>query len=216
MFCISAPGKQMIAGEWAVLELGNPCLVAAINNRVRAKIEESREAEILIEDFNLKVLADLKKRRLIFKNKLNKEEKNKLIFIKKAIETSLQYLEVEKPFKIKTWSETFQIEVNGEKKKVGFGSSAASVVATVGGLLKFDGKDIKKEETKDIIFKLSVISHYFAQGKLGSGFDIAASTYGGVILYKRFDDKWLTSEIKKGKRIKEIVEKKWKERFYID
>ena len=41
--CASAPGKLLIAGEYAVLE-GAPALVAAINRRARAEMRASGEA----------------------------------------------------------------------------------------------------------------------------------------------------------------------------
>ena len=47
----SAPGKLMISGEWAVLDVGNPCIVAAVNKRVHCEITEG--SDIFIEVKNL-------------------------------------------------------------------------------------------------------------------------------------------------------------------
>ncbi|MFH0832576.1 MAG: phosphomevalonate kinase [Candidatus Aenigmatarchaeota archaeon] len=204
----SAPGKQMLAGEWSVLELGNPCIVAAVNKRVHVEIEESEEISITVDDFNIKdVKADFNGKQLAWKNADDKE-KEKLIFIKGAIETALQYLGDYKSFKLRSWGEESQIVVDGVAKKVGFGSSAACVVATVSGLLKFNGYDIDCRESNDIIYKLSTIAHYFAQGKVGSAFDVAASTYGGATVYKRFDPIWLTKRIE-SETVKKIAEEDW-------
>ena len=49
----SAPGKLFISGEWAVLEVGNQGLVAAVNNRVHVFVEESDEIIITAEDFGI-------------------------------------------------------------------------------------------------------------------------------------------------------------------
>ena len=39
MLSYSAPGKLFISGEWAILEVGNHGLVAAVNNRVHVSLE---------------------------------------------------------------------------------------------------------------------------------------------------------------------------------
>jgi len=210
MIHISAPRKLMISGEWAVLEF-SPCIVSAINKRVHAQIEDSNEISVNIDNFNIKnVKAEFDGKNLIWKSEISNWEKEKLIFIKCAIETSLRYLEERNRFKIRTWNE----QIDDITKKIGFGSSSASVVSTVAGLLKFNGFDIDTKKSKNIIYKLSSIAHYFAQNRVGSAFDIAASTYGGIIVYKRFDPKWLTNELKR-RTLKEIVNRKWKG-FYIE
>ena len=218
MIKVSAPGKICIAGEWAVLEVGNPLIVAAINKRVFAKIKESRDEffYISIKDFGIKDLkASFIKNELKFDRKLKKREKIGTIFIKPAIELALRYFGKIKPFEIETAGEEVVIRAKGRVKAIGFGSSSASVVATIGGLFKFYGEDIEKKESKEKIYKLSSIAHYLAQGKVGSGFDIAASTFGGVLIYKRFDPQWLKNQFNKKKDLKEIIEENWPA-FYIE
>jgi len=208
MIHTSAPGKLFIAGEWAILEPGNPGIVAAVNKRVHCTIEESDNIEIELKDFGIKVNAILENGKLDFVSALDNEQRNKLIFVKAAIETTSQYLGEYKNFRIITWGEETQIEIEGKKKKVGFGSSAAAVVAIVAALLSFNNKDTKSIKRKDTIYKLATISHYIAQGKVGSAFDIAASTYGGIFVYKRFDPEWLLDRIKEG-NLQEVVKEKW-------
>ena len=82
-------------------------------------------------------------------------------------------------------------------------------MAIIKAVLKFHGQDIESVEAKEKIYKLGCIAHYFGQGKVGSAFDVAASTYGGAVLYKRFDPKWLVKELESGKTVKEVVEEKW-------
>jgi phosphomevalonate kinase len=201
---ISAPGKLFLAGEWAILELGNPGIVAAIDRRVFVEIEKSEKFSFTFKDVNLKNLeAELNSGELIF-SKLKEEEKEYVKFVKSATETTLKYLDSKQPLKIKTWSKG----IRKNEIKIGFGSSAAISVAVVAGILKINGYDIRKEKTKEIIYKLSTISHFFAQKKLGSAFDVAASTYGGIILYYRFDPDWLVKEIENF-GIKETINKKW-------
>ena len=204
MIHISAPGKLMIAGEWAVLEPGNPAIVAAVDKRVHCKIVESKEIEIDLKDFSIKISAIFKNDSLEFISKLTEEEKKKLIFTKAAIETALRYLGKHKSFKITAWGENTTIR----GQKIGFGSSAAATVAIIASLLAFNNHDIKSRKGKDIIYKLSSIAHYSAQGKTGSSFDIAASTYGGIFSYTRFDPEWLEEKLKEGK-MQDIVNKDW-------
>jgi len=206
---ISAPGKLFIAGEWAVLDAGNPGIVAAVNKRVWVEIEDDSKITVSVKDFDIHgIKGEFNGKELKWLN-AKSEEEERLIFMKVAIETALGFLGEYKPFRITSWGELSQIEVNGEKKKIGFGSSAASVVATIAGVLALHEWDIKNRKVKDIIYKLSAVAHYFAQGKIGSGFDVAASTYGGIFVYKRFDPKWLVKKLEEGKTVKEVIELDW-------
>lgn len=206
MIHISAPGKLMIAGEWAVLE-GSKCIVAAVDKRVHVEIEANKEISVAVDDFGI---TDVKAEFDGKKIKWIGDAEEKLIFMKSAMETALQYLtELKgnyKPFRIRSWGEESQIIVDGIAKKVGFGSSAAAVVATVSAILRFHGLGISSN--KETVYKLSTIAHYFAQGKVGSAFDVAASAYGHVIVYKRFDPDWLIKELET-ESVREVVDKKW-------
>ncbi len=210
MLKVSAPGKLFLTGEWAVLEVGNPGIVTAVDKRVFVELEEADRITLDLPEFNMENLqADFDGRILSWSRQITDKEKTDLIFIKGAIETTLQYLGSGKKFRIKSYGGDTQMEINGQKKKIGFGSSAAAVVATVAGLLNFHGYDIKNRQVKDTIYKLSTIAHFFAQGKVGSAFDVAASTYGGMFVYKRFDPKWLAEKLNSGSSVKQAVEEKW-------
>ena len=51
---ISAPGKLFLAGEWAVLDVGNPGIVTAVNKRVFAELENNKKIIVSLDDFNIK------------------------------------------------------------------------------------------------------------------------------------------------------------------
>ncbi|MFH0987613.1 MAG: phosphomevalonate kinase [Patescibacteria group bacterium] len=207
---ISAPGKISIAGEWAILEPGNPGMVVAVDKRAYVKIEKSRDKKIHIniKDFGIRNLeAKFQKGQLRFPK--NFRTGKKVSFLKSAIETVLRFLQKYKPFKIYSSSRELGIKKEDRFREIGLGSSAAIVVATVAAVLKFHGINIKKEESRKIIYKLSALAHYLVQEKLGSGFDIAASTFGGIFLYKRFNPQWLLGQIEKEKNIRKIVKGKW-------
>jgi len=215
MVDVKAPGKLMLAGEWAVLEVGNPCIVLAVNKYVKAIVEESPNIVINAKDLGIENLeAEFDGKELKFKKELNKEEKEKLVMAKNSVEITLRYLQemgVEtKKFSVSTESEITSITLrDGSAAKVGFGSSAAAVVSIIKAVLKFHGQDIDSLEAKEKIYKLGCIAHYFGQGKVGSAFDVAASTYGGALVYNRFDPKWLVEQLDAGKPVKEVVESKW-------
>ncbi len=212
MIKVSAPGKLFLSGEWAVLEVGNPGIVASVNKRVFVEIEEAERISVTIDDFGIRDLeGEFDGKELKWGRELSEKEREDTQFIKGAIETALKYLGegAKNKFRIRSWGEESQIEVGGEVKKVGFGSSAASVVATVAGILALNGEDISRREVKDRIYKLSAIAHYFVQGKVGSAFDVAASTYGGVFVYKRFDPRWLMEKLEAGESLRDVVEQEW-------
>lgn len=198
----------MITGEWAVLE-NHPCIVAAVNKRVHSNVEKSEKLNIIIDDFYMNMLADFKDGKIVFEN-ITIDDEKKLVFIKAAIETAVSYASCFKPFKIHTWGEESQLEVEGKQVKIGFGSSAASVVAVIASVLDFLGINPEKE----VVYKLSAIAHYYAQGKIGSAFDVAASTFGGALVYTRFNEPWLVEQIK-SRNIKDIVKDKWPG-FYVE
>ncbi|MBU4481121.1 phosphomevalonate kinase [Patescibacteria group bacterium] len=219
---VSAPGKLFIAGEWAILEPENFGIVAAINKRIFAEIKKSPDENIHItlRDFNLNNLeANFYENKLEFSKKLTRKERKIISFSKTAIETALRYLGNYQPFRIEIWGEKtnpIRNAISNGARKIGFGFSAASTVAVVAALLKFQGRDFDRNK----IFKISALSHYLAQGKIGSGFDIAASVYGGIFVYRRFDPVWLKDQIEKSpplagsrsageKDIRKIIEKPW-------
>lgn len=212
MIKVSAPGKLFLSGEWAVLEVGNPGIVTSVNKRVFVEIEESDKISITIDDFGIKGLgAKLDGNELKWDRELSEKEVKDTQFIKGSIETALKYLgdNAKKGFRIRSWGEQSQVEIDGQVKKLGFGSSAASVVATVASIFALNGEDISKREVKDRIYKLSATAHYFVQGKVGSAFDVAASTYGGIFVYKRFDPKWLMEKLESGENLKDVIDQEW-------
>lgn len=73
--------------------------------------------------------------------------------------------------------------------KTGLGSSAALVTAFVGAILSHylsaTHFTLETEEGRRVVHNLAQAAHCAAQGKIGSGFDVAAAVYGSCI-YRRF------------------------------
>jgi phosphomevalonate kinase len=76
----------------------------------------------------------------------------------------------------------------GNAHKTGLGSSAALVTALAASLLAVslpDAAGSGLSSHQDVIHNLAQAAHCAAQGKIGSGFDVAAAVYGSC-LYRRF------------------------------
>lgn len=66
--------------------------------------------------------------------------------------------------------------------KTGLGSSAALVTSLTAALLAFFGliepSSVLSSESSSLVHNLSQLVHCKAQGKVGSGFDVATAIYG--------------------------------------
>lgn len=93
-------------------------------------------------------------------------------------------------------------------KKYGLGSSAAVTVAAVRALCKWYGLTLTTPE----LCKLSIIASSLVK-KSGSGGDVAASTYGGWVMYRAYNREWLEAEIEMiesgDSSLHKLLRKKW-------
>lgn len=197
MVHVSSPGKLMISGEWAIMELGNPCVVVAVDRRIHVRIEENPSIKINMKDFGVTAEAEFDGKKLNFTSRVTEEDFEKIIFLQAAVETTLIYLTDigKKPmnFLIETWKEPESY--SAEDDRIGFGYFASTIASAVAGILKLHEIDITEAKGKDMIFKLSAIAYYSTPGMGGSAYNLAASIYGGALVYRRFDGDWLKVEI---------------------
>lgn len=211
MVFVQAPGKLILSGEWSVLEQGNPAIVMAVDSASTVLIKEMPQTAISSPDFGIKKIAcEFDGKSLEMPNATPKQ-KEVLRFVKSAAETALRYLNEKKiplkKFELATGSKKNSIKKpGGSFQKTGFGSSAAITVATVAAVLELHGEQITKN--RGTIYKLAAISHFLGQGRIGSAADIAASTFGGIVFYRRFDGPWLSLALEK-KPLLEVVESDW-------
>src|SRR5699024_1921891 len=87
--------------------------------------------------------------------------------------------------------------------KYGLGSSAAVVVSVVEAILT---RFMSKVPQRSLVFKLAAIAHVKTQGS-GSGADIAASVYGGLLSYASFQAEWLMDQLNSVNNDNTLVEK---------
>lgn len=75
-------------------------------------------------------------------------------------------------------------------KKTGLGSSAALVSSLVGAILTFYGQPDPTRTCSpaflDTVHNLAQLAHIVAQGKIGSGFDVAAAVFGSCV-YRTYE-----------------------------
>ncbi|QLQ79524.1 hypothetical protein HG537_0C01710 [Torulaspora globosa] len=81
-----------------------------------------------------------------------------------------------------------------EIPKTGLGSSAGLATVVTAALVSVFKPDLDVNRNQDLklIHNLAQVAHCQAQGKVGSGFDVAAATFGSI-MYQRFDPKLITN-----------------------
>lgn len=100
--------------------------------------------------------------------------------------------------------------------KTGLGSSAALVTALTGALLSHylpASFQINSPDDKRLLHNLAQAAHIAAQGKIGSGFDVAAAVYGACT-YRRFSPSTLAGMPEPGApgfgpALEGLVRKEW-------
>jgi mevalonate kinase len=159
-YSASAPGSLMLMGEHAVLA-GKLALVTAIDKRINVILTPNTSNTIELIDANLGTM------------QLNIAEiRQQAPF--EFVTAAIQYFEPQ----IKSG---FTLQIRPDfSSKLGFGSSAAVTVATVAVLSAW--LHAKQYGLKQL-FKISKMIMLQVQG-IGSGADIAASVYGGVLAYR--------------------------------
>lgn len=150
-----APGSKMILGEYGVLKENGIALVMAVHPVLIAKLQKSKINQSYFSSY--------------FGN-----------------ETIKNFSDIQHPFlkeiiKFLKIKEHFTLTIENEYTSLsGIGSSASFVVAVVKCFLIF----INQKKTDKEIFKIAKEIMRSVQGN-GSGADIAASVYGGIIEYTK-------------------------------
>jgi mevalonate kinase len=155
---VSAPGSLMLLGEHAVLH-GHHALVGAINRRITVSLFPIEKAEVRIVsalgsyECPLSDLAD----------------HPSLRFVLQAIRQHVAQL-----------PSGFELKIESEfSADIGFGSSAAVTVATHGAVLNWILGEAPAPKT---VFEQALQTVLAVQGR-GSGADLAASVFGGMVGY---------------------------------
>lgn len=181
---VRAPGKMILLGEYAVLE-GAPALVCAVERWAEVRLRPREGAEFVVESPSLGIASEpfvvTPKNHLRFDPLMDESGRKRLSFFSRIFESVLAYMNGrrQKVPALTVSLNTDDFYSQTLHTKLGFGSSAAMTVALVYALLKYMDRGIGLAE----IYALANQAHHEAQGKMGSGIDIAASTFGGRLIY---------------------------------
>jgi phosphomevalonate kinase len=171
-----APGKLILIGEYAVLN-GAQALVAGTNVYAIASISESQKSFSTFRSENIS--------EDVFKFHLSQGH---LELIGEGFSKTYRFIyELLKQFSMFSLPEkiAFDLKIDTrdfyspDGRKFGLGSSAAATVAAASAICNFLDLDLSRESLFKIVFE----AHQEAQNKVGSGIDIAASVYGGILIY---------------------------------
>lgn len=162
---VSAPGKLMLLGEHAVV-YGRPCIVTAVNQRMKATIELTDEPVFQLNAPDVQVADYKKPMSELGIGDIPKGAK----FVEIAIKNFSEKHPIQGGVKVTTSSKF--------SSQFGFGSSSASTVCIIKALSELTGAALDNKA----IFNLSHKTVLDIQGK-GSGFDVAAAVYGGTLYF---------------------------------
>ncbi len=162
---VSVPGKLMLLGEHAVV-YNHPCLVTAVNQRMRVTVDILDSQEFQFEAPDVKVVGYKKALSELGKGDIPKGAQ----FVEIAVKNITEKHQLKSGLRITTSSEF--------SSEFGFGSSSASTVCVVKALSELLDLKLNSKEIFDISYK-TVLD---IQGK-GSGFDVAAAVFGGTLYF---------------------------------
>ncbi|XBW35883.1 hypothetical protein QEN19_001457 [Hanseniaspora menglaensis] len=211
----SAPGKALLVGGYLVLDQEYESYVVALSSRMHSVVESKPSDEIKVKVISSQFNNDTWEYSILKNSAGNLKplEINGLKnpFVEKTILNVLNFFNAKKSnvnyeITIKIFSDPgfhseneSKVMFNGKKKfnfhkktitnvpKTGLGSSACLVTVLTSALVSVFLNDfnVNNEENLSLIHNLAQVAHCQAQGKVGSGFDVAAATFGSI-LYQRF------------------------------
>ena len=193
----STPGKLILLGEYAVLE-GAQAIVTAVNKFAKIIITKTDDNSFYINAPNLgikELTFIIKNDHLLkFKNNLSSLELDQLSLFDKIFMFIYNFIKKQNifPMPCDITIDTSDFYFENTNQKLGLGSSAAITVGLVDSLCKFN--NVQFNNLHDL-FDISLQAHYEAQGKIGSGIDIAASTFKGTGIFKKPADDYLYKNI---------------------
>lgn len=184
-----APGKLILLGEYAVLR-GAPALVTAVGRYARVHFRQISQPHICLSAPEIGVRNVLLEVNSLGQVRFIQPQPPEIvrhtIFVRAALEVAWQwYREQEVAFP------AFELDISTSEfftangQKLGLGSSAAVTVAILAGLLKnlIPGEP-KSSPYVESLLLAALQAHQRAQGRMGSGVDIAASTLGRSLVYR--------------------------------
>ncbi|KAK9428262.1 ribosomal protein S5 domain 2-type protein [Lipomyces doorenjongii] len=220
--CFSAPGKALVAGGYLVLDAENSSFVTALSARIYAITSSQfvdptlPTITVLSPQFQegewSYTLCRSPATGFVSVTTLTPNRRNP--FVQSAIATVMNYLSATGILQAAIPSLAITILSDNAYHsqpsdgvppfnkhllpivavpKTGLGSSAALTTSLVAALLSFYGDmNPVASESKTILHNLAQLAHCNAQGKIGSGFDVACAVFGSIV-YRRFQPSIISS-----------------------
>lgn len=181
-----APGKLMVAGEYAVLEPGRPAIVAAVDRYVTVTVTAAA-----VEDADIAIVSDLLDHEVRLRRSRQGLEalpgqdpalvRGVLAYVVSAVET-IEQLRTERRLGLVPVRLSVRSDLHRAGVKTGLGSSAAVTVACTRALADHYGMRLSIEDR----FRLALLAG--VQVDAGpSGADLAAATWQGWVSYRAPD-----------------------------
>lgn len=186
MITVHAPGKLFIAGEYAVVEAGQPAVLVAVDRYVAVTLSPAQDTGKIRSDQYGRLPVAWRR----FGDKLVLDtDQRPFDYILAAIDAVESYA-LERGLPLGYYDLDIASELDDDSgRKFGLGSSAAVTVATVRALDRFYDLGLSHPE----LLKLALLATLVVNPN-GSGGDIASSMYGGWIAYRAFDRDWARRE----------------------
>jgi phosphomevalonate kinase len=173
-FTATAPGKLVVAGEYAVLD-GALAISAAVNKRATATVRTAHTGELLIVNTGARFPFELSADGQPAWGNDPGVSGAVLTAVLMALATNKQLSADQQPWNVALCSRDFYAHLpDGSMPKLGIGSSAAISVALTAALQRCIGKAPE--------LAVCLAAHRGLQQGTGSGIDIATSWHGGVVL----------------------------------
>ncbi|MDQ0955776.1 phosphomevalonate kinase [Streptomyces phaeochromogenes] len=181
-----APGKLFVAGEYAVVEPGNPAILVAVDRQVTVTVSatSTSTADVVIS-------SDLGQqsvgwrwhdgRLVVCGADSGRQARSALAHVVSAIETVGRLL-AEHGLPVPALDVSVSSRLHEGGTKFGLGSSGAVTVAAVAAVAAFCGLELSPEAR----FRLAMLATAELDPK-ASGGDLAASTWGGWLAYQAPD-----------------------------
>jgi phosphomevalonate kinase len=199
MIEVKAPGKLFIAGEYAVIETGNPAILVAIDQYLTIQMIECQDKGCFVTTYPESISVDWTRKQ----NRIILENEGPFKHLIAALQV-MEQIAVEEDKDLRYYRITIESDLAKDHRKYGLGSSSALLVATIKALSLFYKLNLNHLE----LFKAAALAQ-LQLNPLSSCGDIAASSFGGWIAYHKFDADWVLHQLKKQDTIKSLIIKDW-------
>jgi len=179
-FSVSAPANILLMGEYAVLEEGGLGLALSPDIRVTGTGRTASGGATTTRGRGISVVGHLPNSIIEWSSGTGRHQESGLLGLA-ADYLSRHYPPEDAGGQIDLESAPFFTE---DGRKRGLGSSAAVTVALTALWLQMTGRlPSDHSAARDLVFRTAVDAHRAGQDGAGSGYDVASSTFGGVILF---------------------------------